>query len=400
MIKTLRIGIGYETMKRMTNQREAGKWLRRTLETSGPIYIKIGQFIGNRPDLFGREVSDEVSKLQNQTSVTFKVKKPPGLKKMDEDPVASASIAQVHRGVLQDGRVVAVKIKRPDVDEKLKRELSEIKNTVKLSKIFNTEFSLLNDWFEDFEKTIIDELDFMKEVENIQFFHEMYNKSTEIRVPRVIKEYSGSDKIIMEYINSKPIKTCKHPKIISENLMNSFIEQILYNGVIHGDLHAGNLGVLSDNGSPLDKGTPLDKDTSLDMEQIVMYDFGNVINIPQFYQKAMREVLVACQNRNSSDLLKAMTNMKMKIRDEKAAKNFAEKFFVYLDTLDTSSFAYTQDDIMVPIELDPITMTIIRTHSLVEGICKEIYPQFTYESLIQQNMELLFIEQLSDLMER
>lgn len=370
-------------MKRMTNQREAGKWLRRTLETSGPIYIKIGQFIGNRPDLFGRDVSDEVSKLQNQTSVTFKVKKPPGLKKMDETPVASASIAQVHRGVLEDGRVVAVKIKRPDVDEKLKRELSEIKNTVKLSKIFNTEFSLLSDWFEDFEKTIVDELDFMKEVENIQFFHEMYNGSTEIRVPRVIKEYSDSDKIIMEYINSKPIKTCKYPKIVSENLMNSFIEQILYNGVIHGDLHAGNLGILGD------------KNEFLGTEQIVMYDFGNVIKIPQFYQKAMREVLAACQNRNSSDLLKAMTNMKMKIRDEKAAKNFAEKFFVYLDTLDTSSFAYTQDDIMVPIELDPITMTIIRTHSLVEGICKEIYPQFTYEGLIQQNIELLFIEQLN-----
>ena len=83
----------------------------------------------------------------------------------------------------------------------------------------------------------------------------------------------------------------------------------------------------------------------------------------------------------------------MKIRDDKAAKNFANKFFVYLDTLDPSSFEYTQKDIMVPIELDPITLTIIRTYSLVEGLCKDIYPQFTYENIIQQNIELLTIEQ-------
>lgn len=178
----------------------------------------------------------------------------------------------------------------------------------------------------------------------------------------------------MEYLPSTPIKKCKKPLEISENLMNLFIEQILYHGVIHGDLHAGNLGVLEDS--------------------IIVYDFGNVIRIPDFYQKAMRELLVACQNRNSSELLSAMTNMGMKIKDEKAAKNFANKFFVYLDTLDPKSFTYTQSDIMVPIELDTVTLTIIRTYSLVEGLCKEIYPQFTYERLIQQNIELLTIEQL------
>lgn len=377
MIKTLRIGIGYETMKRTSTPRETGRWLRRTLETSGPTYIKIGQFIGNRPDIFGNEISDEVSKLQNQVvSTTFRVKKPPGVYTMDPDPVASASIAQVHRGTLNDGRVVAVKIKRPNVDETLREELSNIKSVVKLSKMLNAEFSLLSSWFEDFEKNVADELDFMKEVENIRLFHEIYKFSTEIRVPRVLPELSTRDHIVMEFVNSEPIKTCREPMTISENLMNTFVEQILYNGIIHGDLHAGNLGI--------------DKDS----DRIVMYDFGNVIRIPDFYQKAMQDVLVACQNRNPNALLKAMSDMKMKIRDVKAAKNFAKKFFVYLDTLDPKSFSYTQDDIMVPIELDPITLTIIRTYSLVEGLCKTVYPQFTYERIIQQNIELLAIEQL------
>ena len=393
MIKTLKIGIGYGMMKTTSTKRETGRWLRRTLESSGPTYIKIGQFIGNRPDLFGNEISYEVSKLQNQvTGVSFNPEKPKGVYKMDPTPVASASIAQVHKGTLKDGRLVALKMKRPGVDEQLKRELADIRVAFDLSKMFNTEFTLLQSWFSDFEKTVLDELDFSKEIDNIQFFIEMYKDSTEIRIPRVLRELSGKNHIIMEYLPSRPIKTCKNPMRISETLMNTFIEQILYNGVIHGDLHAGNLGVTKDRS--------LSKSDDLS-ERIVMYDFGNVIRIPEFYQKAMRDVLVACQNRNSKALLKAMSDMGMKIRDRKAAKTFADKFFVYLDTLDPTSFSYTQDDIMVPIELDTITLTIIRTHSLVEGICKEIYPQFNYESLIQQNIELLVIEQfISTLFDR
>jgi ubiquinone biosynthesis protein len=362
------------------SQKEKGLWLRKTLESSGPTYIKIGQFIGNRPDLFGKELSEEVSKLQNQveTTTSTSTKKLNGLKKMDTIPLASASIAQVYRGVLTDGRLVAVKMKKPLVDEQLTNELKDIRFAFEFSKIFMKEMSLLSDWFDDFEKNVKAELDFKNETDNIQFFYDIYKGNKEIRVPRVIPELSGKDCIIMEYLPSSPIKTCKNPIEISENLMNLFIEQILYHGVIHGDLHAGNLGVL-DNTSEV---------------SIVMYDFGNVIRIPDFYQTAMRKLLVACQNRNETELLKAMTDMGMKIKDEKAAKNFAKKFFVYLDTLDPNSFTYTQSDIMVPIELDTVTLTIIRTYSLVEGLCKDIYPQFTYDRLIQQNIELLTIEQI------
>ncbi len=383
-MKTLKIGIGFELTRLVTrnNKQTSGKWLKRTLEESGPTYIKIGQFIGNRPDLFGKDVSDELSKLQNQTTTTtFNALKPKGVQYMDPVPLASASIAQVHLGKLGDGRLVAIKIKRPNVDTDLKEELRDIKGILNISKLFMTEMSLLSDWFEDFEKNIADELDFSKEVSNIQFFYDMYRYNKNVRVPRVVPELSGRDHIVMEYLPSESIKTCENPIAISENLMNTFIEQILYNGVIHGDLHAGNIGVRGEN-------------------QIVMYDFGNVIRIPEFYQKAMRNVLVASQNRDTQNLLRAMSDMGMVIKDISAAENFTNKFFMYLDTLDPKSFTYTQDDIMVPIELDTITLTILRTSSLVEGICKEIYPQFTYEQVIQQNIELLAIEQLVTVLTR
>lgn len=386
-MKTLKIGIGFETTRLLTmnNKKIAGTWLRKTLEDSGPTYIKIGQFIGNRSDLFGKDISDELSKLQNQTRTTFKAPKPKGVYQMDETPIASASIAQVHLGKLYDGRLVAIKIKRPNVDTDLKNELKNIRDTIGMSKMFMSEMSLLSNWFEDFEKTVADELDFSKEVSNIELFSNIYKYNQIVRVPRVLPELSGKDHIVMEYLPSDPIKKCENPISVSENLMNTFIEQILYNGVIHGDLHAGNMGV--SRGNPLSKGFPLSE------EQIIMYDFGNVIRIPEYYQQAMRDVLVASQDRNTKGLLKAMSDMGMVIKDISAAENFTSKFFVYLDTLDPKSFTYTQNDIMVPIELDTITLTILRTSSLVEGICKEIYPQFTYEQVIQQNIELLAIEQ-------
>lgn len=373
-MKPLKIGIGYLTRRTLQSPRTVGRWLRKTLEISGPTYIKIGQFIGNRPDLFGKELSEEVSKLQNQAK-TFEAQKPVNVYTMNMKPIASASIAQVHSGNMKDGRKIAVKIKRPDVEKQLLDELQTIRLFLNIVEQIMPEFNVLTSWFKDFERGLLTELDFTNEVKNIQLFYELYRFNPEIRVPRVVPNMSGRDHIVMEFVPSTPIKTCKNPKNVTTNLMNSFIEQILYNGLIHGDLHSGNVGIQGD-------------------DTIVLYDFGNVIRIPEFYQKAMRDVIVACQNKDSKALLDAMNSMKMKIIDEKAAEEFTRKFFEYLDTLDPKSFSYSKNDIMVPVELDPITLTILRTYSLVEGICREIYPQFTYEQVIQQNIELLFLDQL------
>lgn len=362
------------TRRALQPPRTVGRWLRKTLEVSGPTYIKIGQFIANRPDLFGSELSEEVSFLQNQAK-SFKAVKPDSVFKMDLEPIASASIAQVHAGRLKDGRKIAIKIKRPDVETQFTEELNTIRTFLTLLEKFMPEFIFLKNWFSDFEASLKSELDFTNEMKNIQLFHEIYRYNPEVRVPRVIPELSGKNHIVMEFVDSRSIKKCSNPSTVTTNLMNTFVEQILYNGLIHGDLHSGNIGVQED-------------------DTIVLYDLGNVIRIPEYYQRAMKEVIVACQNKDSEGLLNAMVSMKMKIVDRTAAKNFTIKFFKYLDTLDPKSFSYSKSDLMVPIELDVITLTILRTYSLVEGICREVYPQFTYEQVIQQNIELLFLDQL------
>lgn len=362
----------------MGRRRETGKWLKRTLEKSGPMYVKIGQFIGNRPDLFGDEISEEVSALQNHVEPFKITEKPKGLD-MEDEPFASASIAQVHMGRLKNGKTIVVKMKRPNIDRELKSEMNDIKNVFTAATYLMPEMKSLLNWFDDFEKTITNELDFKKEIKNIQMFRKIYRHNPDVKIPAVVETLSTNNMIIMEYVPSKSIKSYTNPLQISENIMNMFVEQILYNGVIHGDLHAGNMGCTEDG-------------------RIVLYDFGNVIQIPEYYQNAMRRMIVAVQNKNQSELLNSMKDMKMIIHDEKAAQDFAVYFFKYIDTLDPKSFSYSSTDIKVPIELDNITLTIIRTYSLVEGLCKNVYPQFTYERIIQQNIELLMIERLVSLL--
>jgi len=354
-------------MKLITSGSWKPRLLKRTLEKSGPIYVKIGQFMANRPDIFGDDISSELASLQTRAEF-FEATKPKEVYKMDPKPIAAASIAQVHMGTMKDGRRIAIKIKRPMIDEQMERELSRLESVARLVSLGGFPKALT--WFREFEQGMKDELDFSKEVRNLQMFQEMYSHSKEIRIPRVLPELSGKDHIVMEYLPSVSIKT--GDRVISENLMNAFIEQILYMGVVHGDLHAGNLGIHGEY-------------------TIVMYDLGNVIMIPKSYMKALKEVLAACQEKDPHKLLSGMKNMGMIVRNEETAHKFAMSFFEYLDTLDPKSFKYSKSDSMIPIELDDMTLKILRTYSLVEGLCKTIYPEFTYENVIQQNMELLFI---------
>jgi ubiquinone biosynthesis protein len=365
-------------MRLKRNPKETGKWLKRTLEKSGPTYVKIGQFIGNRPDIFGKEVSEEMMTLQSNVT-PFKVSKNPFESiDMELEPFASASIAQVHKGTLKDGRMIVVKIKRPGVDEQLTSEMKSIRQVVNTFMPMMPEMKPLSNWFEDFERNVLEELDFKNEINNIKLFGNLYEYDNNIKIPRVLSNLSTNDMIVMEYVPSKSIKESDDPAGTSENIMNMFVEQILYNGVIHGDLHAGNMGSTKDG-------------------KIVLYDFGNVIQIPEYYQNAMKRMLVAVQNKDANELLESMKDMKMRILDQKAAQEFAVFFFKYIDTLDPKSFSYSSTSIKVPIQLDNITLTILRTYSLVEGVCKFVYPQFTYEQVIQLNLEMLFIYSISDM---
>ena len=179
----------------------------------------------------------------------------------------------------------------------------------------------------------------------------------------------------MDYTPSKEIQK----PFSAERLINMFLEQLLYEGVIHGDLHTGNIGIDPKSNA------------------IVLYDFGNIIRVTDAYQVAIRDFVYGVQTSNVDAVIDNMIKMGMIVRDREVTKIFVKQYFEYLNTLDLRSFTINSPEIRekaskVPVELDTTTLTILRTYSLLEGLCKELDPKFSYQRIISKNIEMLFLD--------
>lgn len=372
-IRPLEIGLGFRTVP----IKDRGKWLLKALDGAGPTYVKIGQFISNRPDIFGKEFSNDLAPLRdNVTPFEFeqvREKIPPGITDVDPKPLASASIAQVHRAKLK-GRDIVLKFKRPGIEVLIKEDLDLIRNGASLlSMVPNLGMEFMNPWLKEFEQGLMNELDFKNEIRNLSMFRDMYRDRDDIKIPRPYSRLSTEDVIVMDYAPSTPIKA----PFKAERLINMFLEQLLYEGVIHGDLHTGNLGRAGGS--------------------LVLYDFGNVIRVTPEYKQAIRDFVYGVQTSNVDEVMDNMGKMGMTIRDKEVTRIFVKQYFDYLQTLDIRSFTVNSPEIRekakkVPVELDSTTLVILRTYSLLEGLCKELDPSFSYQNIITKNVELLFLD--------
>ena len=373
VLRPLEIGIG----SKFVPKKDFGKWLRKALDGSGPTYIKIGQFISNRPDVFSKELAQDLAPLRdNVTPFDFEQvrdKIPKEVSNVDPKPIASASIAQVHRATLNKKPVV-LKIKRPGIELQIKEDLQLVKTGVSfLNRIPGFDMTSIMPWLKEFEQGLLSELDFRRELMNIAMFRDMYRDRTDVKIPRPYSRLSTNDVIVMDYTPStqvtRPFK--------AERLINLFLEQLLYEGVIHGDLHTGNLG--------------------LDKDAIVLYDFGNIIQITPQYKTAIQDFVYGVQTENVDAVLDNMIRMGMIVRDRDVTKIFIKQYFEYLRTLDLRSFQINSPEMRekaskIPVELDTTTLVILRTYSLLEGLCKELDPEFSYQRIIQRNVEMLFLD--------
>jgi ubiquinone biosynthesis protein len=332
------------------------EWIRDRFEDGGPTCIKLGQFIANRKDIFGSDLSNAMVKLQDRVkpvpwhsiseSINFS-----DFNYVNETPIATASIAQVHRGILKNGKDVALKIKKPDVERILKRDLN-----------------LLSVFFPDIRESIERELDFRTEVNNLKAFGKMYEYSDTVIVPKVYDNLCSDNVIVMDYVPSERVSTD------AKQLITLFINQLLYENYVHGDLHSGNIGMIGNS--------------------IVLYDFGNVIRTSKKYRSLMRDLVYHVQNKDIDKTINTMSNLGMVIIHKEVTRNFIKKFFKYIDTLDMKSFNFDVDEIQekVPLKLDKTTANIIRSYSLLEGYCKKIDPNLSYMDILSETIETMYMD--------
>ena len=238
--------------------------LRLALEELGPIFIKFGQALSTRRDLLPRDIADELAKLQDRVppfsgaaaraQVERALGQPTGelFGSFDESPLAAASIAQVHAATLKDGREVVVKVLRPGMRQLIERDLEVLYALAGLAERYWPESKRLRprEVVEEYEKTILDELDLMREAANASQLKRNFGSSPLLHVPEVHWELCRRGVMVMERIRGIPISDIDRLRAagtdiqkLAENGVTLFFTQVFRHNFFHADMHPGNIFV-------------------------------------------------------------------------------------------------------------------------------------------------------------
>lgn len=367
-------------------KKELAQWLSVRMESLGPTYIKIGQFMSSRKDIFGDEYVEAFASLRDRvrpmdpSEVSYVFKNSLDMKEfkhVDPTPIASASIGQVHRGQLKNGKEVIIKIRRPNVGTMIKEDTQFLLYILSLLKYLNLEniedsIELIN----DFERNIIKEVDFRNELENLKKFRAMYKGNTTFVIPRVYSRLSSEDAIVMEYVESKDVQTYTgDKKVLANKLMDFFINQLITHGYIHGDPHPGNMGVTSSGA-------------------IVLYDFGNIITVSDGERQRLKELIYFLLLRNKDGVINSLQKLGIKVLDVQEMYNYIDLYIEYLQTIDISKLSKTHGPtVKLPLKFTDKVFRLVRVYGALEGACKELDKNFNYFDLLSNYIGDIFMDE-------
>jgi ubiquinone biosynthesis protein len=238
------------------------------LETLGPTFIKLGQLLSTRADLLPPEYLAALARLQDhvepfpceeverivQEELGVRLSK--AFREFSREPIAAASLGQVHRGVLRDGREVAVKVQRPNIRERVVKDLDALHEVAAMLERFSATTRQLepSGVLEEFRRTILCELDYREEARNMVNLAHQLRDFERIIVPLPVDDYTTERVLTMDYIDGTKITTVSpvewtevDGRELAEDLFRAYLQQILVDGVFHADPHPGNVFLTTDH---------------------------------------------------------------------------------------------------------------------------------------------------------
>ncbi|MFW6139524.1 MAG: ABC1 kinase family protein [Spirochaetota bacterium] len=243
--------------------------VRMAAEELGPTFVKMGQILSLRPDIIPSHYARELEKLQDRTPVIdfpkiqqviqeeYGFELDQVFKSIDPEPVASGSIAQVHRAVLKSsGEEVAVKVLKPETRKIVETDLSIIQHLARLAVHYIPEIRAYNPLqvVQEFSDILMNELNLLKEAHNIQRFSQFFKSEEYVHIPDIYMEYTTGRVMVMEYIQGVKINDEKKideqgldRKKIAENGARMALKEIFEFGFFHADPHPGNIFILPEN---------------------------------------------------------------------------------------------------------------------------------------------------------
>jgi ubiquinone biosynthesis protein len=241
-----------------------GERLRLALNEMGPIYVKFGQIISTRRDLVAADIADELALLQDQVppfpgelarTIVEKALKQPlsGLfGSFDLEPLASASIAQVHAATLPDGGEVVVKVVRPGIERQIRRDIDLLMAIAGLAEKYWEGGSRVRprEFVREFETFVFDELDMSREAANASALRHNFEGSKDLYIPEIYWPYTKKQVLVMERIHGIPISDIQGLKDAGVNMerlaktgIRVFYTQVFRDNLFHADMHPGNIFV-------------------------------------------------------------------------------------------------------------------------------------------------------------
>ena len=242
------------------------KKVRYILQDLGGTFVKLGQLLSLRPDLIPKEYCDEFSKLQDDvesfSGIEAKeiMQKEIGREKkisyFSKEPIAAASISQVHEAVLRNDEKIVVKIQRPEIKKKIRTDIDIMHKLARLiEKNYPNNIIKPEEIVQEFERYTEDELDFLKEAHNLEIIHNNFLKDKDVKIPKPYLDLTTNKVLTLEYIEGKKISELKkNKKKIASLIANAIFKQVFIDGVFHADPHPGNILVLGNKIALLDFG--------------------------------------------------------------------------------------------------------------------------------------------------
>lgn len=386
-----------------THTREAR--IRMALADLGPTYIKLGQILSTRPDLVGRKLAEELQSLQDQAPadepevIRGIIEEELGQPIEDlfddfqDEPLASASIGQVHRARLKTGEEVVVKVQHAGIADTIRKDLDVLTGLAQMVHRL-PEFAPYRpiQMAAEFQRTLRRELDFGREERNLEQFNIRFEDNPNVAIPRPFEEYCTSQVLTMKYIQGTKlteINTIDDPTLDREELarhgVDLFLDMIFVDGLFHADPHPGNLLVLRGN-------------------RFGLLDFGMVGRIEERLREDIEDLLISIANGDSPTLTSIILRLgnAPKDLDETTLRSELADFVSHYGSQPIERFKLSgaleeMFDMMFRyrISLPPQVAMLLKVLIALEGSSKILSPSFNLMQVIRPFQRKAIIRRLS-----
>ena len=376
--------------RRVDRSAPLGKRIRLALEELGPIFVKFGQALSTRRDLLPPDVADELAKLQDEVPpfpadeareiIEAAYGKPVDevFERFDREPLAAASIAQVHSAKIAGGAEVVVKILRPGVEERIEQDLDVLRQLARLAERYWHLGKRLKpvEVVSEYEHTILDELDLMREAANAAQLRRNFQGSDMLVVPEIYWDYCRPEVMVQERIFGTQISDMDslreqgaNIRLLAENGVEIFFTQVFRHNFFHADMHPGNIFVIT---------------TDPDKPKYAAVDFGIVGTLSPEDQRYLAENFLAFFDRDYHRIAQLHLDSGWVPEGtrvdqlESAVRTVCEPIFN--KPLDEISFAQVLMRLFrvaqrFNVEIQPQMILLHKTLFNIEGLGRQLYPK-------------------------